>query len=327
LALPAEHRQILEWVVTAPHVPARMAKRARILLLAADGQSNRQIAEAVGVAVNTVKLWRSRYLDDGGALNQRDKSRSGRPRAVDRLGVIATMLTPPPAEAKAREWSARGLATACGVSTYTVSRVWREYAMEPARPGRVIVVAEPEFHGGWLTIVGSYLDPPHSAVALVLVDDEDSGDLHRWCGVHGPDPLVGRGGDRSEAFLAFCELVHGAHPAGIVRIVVNGGERCASQRTAAWLRSHPRIRLHCAPSLVTWVNLMEVFIYLDQLVKRSAGAIVGTSQPLDSTFASPSRDATKRWMVALRAAIGPGTPVRMPFTWVDGVDAPPGTTG
>ncbi|MDR1294165.1 MAG: helix-turn-helix domain-containing protein, partial [Bifidobacteriaceae bacterium] len=196
-----------------------MVKRAQILLLAAEGQSSRQIAESAGVALNTVKLWRSRYLDDGGALNQRDRARTGRPRAVDRLSVIATMLTPPPAEMKHRGWSARGLARACGVSTYTVGRVWREYAVGPAQRGRLIVVAEPEFQGGWLTVVGSYLDPPDSAVALSLADDRDTGDLQAWCAVRGPDRgrRRGRGGERSEAFVAFCELVDGAHPVGIVR--------------------------------------------------------------------------------------------------------------
>src|SRR3954453_24268015 len=71
---------------------AGLAARARIVLLAADGSSNVQIAELVGVSRPTVDLWRNRYREHGLA-GLVDADRSGRPGRVDPRGMGGA---PPP---------------------------------------------------------------------------------------------------------------------------------------------------------------------------------------------------------------------------------------
>jgi transposase len=85
----------LERWVRASTVEAGVARRARIVLMAADGAANTRIAEVVGVSVPTVLLWRGRYQDRGLA-GLGDEARSGRPRTVDHAAVVSATLKPPP---------------------------------------------------------------------------------------------------------------------------------------------------------------------------------------------------------------------------------------
>jgi transposase len=75
-----------------------LAQRARIVLLAADGVSNTEIASRVGVSRPTVIDWRARYQRSGMA-GLDDEPRSGRPREIDHESIIAATLTSPSAEA------------------------------------------------------------------------------------------------------------------------------------------------------------------------------------------------------------------------------------
>ena len=86
-----------------------LAQRARIVLLAADGVSNTEIAERVGVARQTVIDWRARYADGLAGLD--DEPRPGRPRTVDRRRIIAATLLPPPKKYGVTHWSSRLLAS------------------------------------------------------------------------------------------------------------------------------------------------------------------------------------------------------------------------
>ncbi|WP_372494563.1 helix-turn-helix domain-containing protein [Pseudarthrobacter humi] len=75
---------------------AGLVQRARTILMAADGAPNSRIAEAVGVSVPTVLAWRGRYQERG-MVGLEDEGRSGGPREIDRMKIIAATLTPPPA--------------------------------------------------------------------------------------------------------------------------------------------------------------------------------------------------------------------------------------
>src|ERR1044072_7268268 len=68
-------RKVLEARCRAPSTPQGEVKRARIVLLAADGLSTRSIAKEVGVQPRIVSKWRHRFADHGLA------GLSDRPRA------------------------------------------------------------------------------------------------------------------------------------------------------------------------------------------------------------------------------------------------------
>ena len=109
LALRDGDRERLESWVRSSTIQAGLAQRARIVLLAADGLTNVDIAARVGVSRPTVTSWRVRYARSGiGGLS--DEARSGRPRTIDHRQIIAATLKPPPKKLGITHWSSRLLA-------------------------------------------------------------------------------------------------------------------------------------------------------------------------------------------------------------------------
>jgi transposase-like protein len=76
--LTASQRRVLEGRLR-PTAQQREVLRARIVLAAADGEQNIQIAGRLGVAVNTVSKWRKRFVEEG-LWGLGDRKRPGRPR-------------------------------------------------------------------------------------------------------------------------------------------------------------------------------------------------------------------------------------------------------
>ena len=164
-------RELLEAWTRSSSIRAGLAQRARILLLAADGVSNTEIAERVGVSRPTVIAWRDRYANSGmKGLN--DGQRSGRPRTVDRAEILAATLSPPPAKLGITHWSSRLLADYLKVDASTVLRTWRHHRVQPWRAETFKFSTDPELVGKVTDVVGLYLNPPENAIVLSV--DEKS---------------------------------------------------------------------------------------------------------------------------------------------------------
>src|SRR6059036_484987 len=153
LALREGDRVALERLTRSSSVRAGLAQRARIVLLAADGVSNTEIAERVGVARQTVISWRERYATSGidGLV---DEHRSGRPRTVDRAKILAATLTPPPARLGVTHWSSRLLAEYLNVDASTVLRTWRHHRVQPWRAETFKFSTDPELIAKVSDVVG-----------------------------------------------------------------------------------------------------------------------------------------------------------------------------
>jgi transposase len=109
LGLREGDRERLEGWLRSSRIQAGLAQRARIVLLAAEGLTNTDIATRVGVSRPTVTGWRQRYVRSGiGGLS--DQARSGRPRTVDHRKIVAATLKPPPKKLGVTHWSSRLLA-------------------------------------------------------------------------------------------------------------------------------------------------------------------------------------------------------------------------
>ena len=130
LGLRSGDRELLESWIRSSSIRAGLAQRARIVLLAADGVSNTEIAERVGVSRPTVISWRDRYASSG-LKGLGDEQRSGRPRTVDRARILAATLTPPPGRLGITHWSSRLLADHLNVDASTVLRTWRHHRVSP----------------------------------------------------------------------------------------------------------------------------------------------------------------------------------------------------
>jgi transposase len=163
--------------------PARVAERARIVLLAADGLTGPQIAERVGCTEPTVIKWRRQYAEDGLA-GLEDAPRPGGPKTVLTDAAIAEILsatvTPPPGALQAMgvtHWSSRRLADwlrrtrKLEVSHDSITRLWRRFCLQPHRAEGFKFSTDPQLEAKITDVVGLYLHPPENAV-VVCVDEK-----------------------------------------------------------------------------------------------------------------------------------------------------------
>ena len=171
---PDDLARLRRWS-SATRAPAVVVQRAKILLLAAEGAANTEIAERLDVSRPTVIAWRKRYLREGLAHGLADRPRRGRPQTVRRdrrAEILATTLAPPPEALGVTHWSSRLLAAELGVSHSTVARVWAEHDLKPWQTETFKFSTDPELEAKVRDVVGLYLDPP--AHAIVLCVDEKS---------------------------------------------------------------------------------------------------------------------------------------------------------
>jgi transposase len=174
LPIPSEDVAELRRWIRSSRLPAVLAQRARILLLAAEGVTNTGIAERVGVSRPTVIACRRRYVRRGlGGLP--DRPRPGRPQTVRRARraeILSVTLNSPPPRLGITHWSTRLLARELGVSRDTIARIWREYGVQPWRAETFKFSTDPQLAAKVQDVVGLYLHPPERAVVLCV--DEKS---------------------------------------------------------------------------------------------------------------------------------------------------------
>jgi transposase len=163
--------------------PARVAQRARIVLLAEQGLTGPQIAERVGCSEPTVVLWRDRYAHSG-LVGLDDAPRPGGPVRVMtsevQAEILAATVTPPPEALRERgltHWSARRLADwlaqhrGIRVSHDSIAVLWRKFCLQPHRSEGFKFSTDPALEAKIRDVVGLYLDPPQGAV-VVCVDEK-----------------------------------------------------------------------------------------------------------------------------------------------------------
>ena len=173
ITLDSEQRPLLEQQSRARSLPARQVERARIVLRAADGLQDKDIAAELGITPEKAARWRNRFLDGGFAALQKDAPRPGRPHTVPAAKVRqivdkTTQEKPDPAT----HWSTRTMAAAVGVSEATVRRIWHAHGLKPHLVTTFKVSNDPQFVEKLEAIVGLYLNPPEHA--MVLCVDEKS---------------------------------------------------------------------------------------------------------------------------------------------------------
>jgi len=166
-------RARLEALTRASTAPAGLVARCRIVLLAADGVPNTEIAQRLLTSRPTVLKWRGRYAEVG-IEGLADLPRPGRQPQIDEIDVLAETLADkgkPPLELGVTHWSARLMATRLSISFATVARIWRKWNIQPHRIETFKFSTDPELEPKIRDVVGLYLDPPRNAV-VVSVDEK-----------------------------------------------------------------------------------------------------------------------------------------------------------
>lgn len=287
--LSAVERALLQSWARARSQAQRLVQRARIILMAADGIENQEIAWRLRISRPTVQLWRQRFLALRTSGLEKDAPRPGRiPRirgAKIAAIVEATLHSKPP---QATHWSTRAMAKAQGVSEATVRRIWRQHHLQPHRVETFRLSRDPKFVEKLVDVVGLYLNPPDKALVLCVDEKSQIQALDRTqpglpmkpgrCGTmthdykrHGTTTLFAALslldgkviGDcmprhRHQEFIRFLRRIDSETPVALeLHLIVDNYSTHKHPRVKSWLARHPRFHLHFTPTSSSWLNLVE----------------------------------------------------------------------
>ena len=284
-----EDRKVLERWARGRSTPVRLMQRAQIVLLAAEGRQNKDIAGIVGVTRQLVGRWRNRYVAKGLAGIERDAPRSGRRpvarNAVARKIVETTLHEKPP---NATHWSTRTLAKALKTSASMVGRVWQANNLKPHLSRTFKLSNDPHFVEKLTDVVGLYLDPPEHALVLSCDEKSQIQALDRTqpglpikkgrCGTMTHDykrngtttlfaalelaegKLIGTcmPRHRHQEWLKFLKLIDAETPKELeLHLIVDNYNTHKHEKVRRWLKRHPRFHMHFIPTSSSWLNLVE----------------------------------------------------------------------
>jgi putative transposase len=288
VVLTEEERRVLEGYARRRKTSQSLAKRSRIVLLAADGLTNQMIAAELGTSRTTVKTWRNRFAKQR-LEGLHDEPRPGAPRTIsddDVERVIAMTLETTPREAT--HWSTRLMAKHSGLSHASVQRIWRAFGLSPHRSDTFTLSNDPLFVEKVRDVVGLYLNPPEHAVVLCVdeksqiqaldrtqpifpmtlgQDEKRTGTYRR----HGTTSLfaaidtatgkvIGKCYRRRRVseFRAFLNLLDREVPDGLeVHIIVDNLNTHKAKSIQKWFARHRRFHIHFIPTYSSWLNLVE----------------------------------------------------------------------
>ena len=280
-----------------------LALRSRIVLLAAEGLKNTEIAARLEIDIATVRKWRNRFAEQRleGLL---DEPRPGRPRTIGDEKVeevIVKTLESTPEDAT--HWSTRSMAREVGLTQSAVLRIWRAFGLQPHRRESWKLSRDPQFIEKVRDVVGLYLNPPERAVVLCVDETSQIQALDRTAPILPMLPgtperathdykragtsslyaaldltsgkVIGRLHSRHRAieFRKFLQTLEREVPAGLeVHLVLDNSSTHKTPAIQKWLRAHPRFVLHFTPTSSSWLNLVERWFaeLTNKLLRRGA---------------------------------------------------------
>jgi transposase len=291
IVLTEEQRSRLETAAKGRSVSVRLAERSSIVLLAAEGKQDIEIAQRLSITRQTAARWRRRFLAGGLEGLAKDAPRSGRRRSIGQAkvrGIVRrTTQTKPPG---ATHWSTRTMAAAEGVSEATVRRIWKAHGLKPHRVRSFKLSNDKRFIEKLDDVVGLYLNPPEHA--LVLSCDEKSqiqaldrtqpglplGNGHVATMTHdyvrhGTTTLFAALSTldgkvigtcmkrhRHQEWIKFLKLIDERTPSDKqLHLIVDNYSTHKHPKVLAWLKRHSRFHVHFTPTSGSWLNMVERF--------------------------------------------------------------------
>jgi transposase len=282
-----ERAQLEAWTRRRTSAQA-LAQRSRIVLAAAEGLNNTEIAGRLGVHRNMVAKWRRRFAEhrlDGLS----DEPRPGQPRKISDAQVeeviVKTLETTPN---DATHWSTRSMAREVGLTQSAVHRIWKAFGLQPHRRESWKLSKDPLFVAKVRDVVGLYLDPPERAVVLCVDEKSQIQALDRSAPILPMLPgtperathdyrragtsslyaaldiatgkVIGSLHSRHRAieFRKFLQTLDRQVPAELdVHLVLDNSSTHKTPAIQRWLAAHPRFVVHFTPTSSSWPNLVE----------------------------------------------------------------------
>lgn len=289
--LSADQQATLEARARARRASARSVERARIVLLAAAGSQDQQIAASLKITPEKAARWRNRFLDGGLAALDRDAARPGRtpiitPAKVREVIHKTTQENPD----KATHWSTRTMATAVGLSEKSVRRIWQKHGLKPHLARTFKVSNDPEFAEKLEAIIGLYLKPPEHAIVLSADEKSQIQALDRTqpslplkkgrCGTLTHDykrngtatlfaamntldgTVISMCDDRHrhQEWLKFLRVIDQVTPAGKeIYLIADNYSTHKHPKVQKGLARHRRFHVYFTPTSSSWLNMVERF--------------------------------------------------------------------
>jgi transposase len=165
LAISDGQREVLETLANSRAAAYRVVQRVQVLLLAADGVSNSEISEVVGVSRPTVLAWRGQFEQDGLiGFGEVATGRGRQPSISDEKVAEIVELTLHSTPEGQTQWSCRSMAKQAGVSSASVARIWSARGLKPHLVKTFTLSHDRHFEEKLIDVVGLYLNPPDQAV-------------------------------------------------------------------------------------------------------------------------------------------------------------------
>ena len=269
----------------------RLLERALIVLLAAEGKTNREIATSLGITEEKAARWRGRFIEQGRIGIEQDAPGRGRkPTYPPEIVAMVVRRTTRQKPAAATHWSRRVMARATDLSASTIGRIWQQHGLKPHLSRTFKVSNDPHFAEKLADIVGLYLKAPEHA--LVLCCDEKSqvqaldrtqpglpmkkgrastfthdyvrhGTTTLFAALNVADgTVIGQCQTRHRhiEWLKFLRLLDEKTPAErALHLILDNYATHKHPKVKAWLAKHPRFHLHFTPASASWLNMVERF--------------------------------------------------------------------
>ena len=304
IVLDEAQRATLEEITRSRRTSVRLAERAAIVLHAAAGLQDKQIAAEMGIPRQKAARWRKRYVKLGLLGIAKDAPRPGRKRRIGaqtRAAVVKRTLREKPAGQT--HWSRATMAQATGLSDSTIGRIWQEHGLKPHRIETFKLSNDPEFVEKLHDIVGLYLSPPEHALVLSCDEKSQIQALDRTqpglplkkgrCGTMTHD--YKRNGitslfaalniadgtiisdchprHRHQEWLKFLKVIKRQVPGETtVHLICDNYATHKHPKVRAWAKKNPRLVFHFTPTGASWLNMVERFFrdLTDKAIRRGS---------------------------------------------------------
>ncbi|MCM3902594.1 MAG: IS630 family transposase [Pyrinomonadaceae bacterium] len=271
-------------------LPAGDVRRAKAILMLADGKSYREIQMVLACDAGYISRWKQRFIESGlGGLYGQHRGSTAEvltPRMEAKI-LAATRKKPTDGST---HWSTRRLAGHLGVNHMLVARVWRRAGLQPHRMKRYMTSTDPDFEAKASDIIGLYVKPPQHAVVFAVDEKTAIQALDRLDPVlpmspgraerhgfeyyrHGTLSLyaalntktgevIGKTSPRhtSQEFVAFLSDVVASQPRGKeIHIIADNLSAHKTARVDQFLAHHRNVHLHFTPTYSSWLNQVEIW--------------------------------------------------------------------
>lgn len=271
-------------------LPSEDSRRARLILMLADGESFTAIQFALGCNRGYITRWKQRF--EAGrlsALYSRHRGRSAHKNAAKLEAKILARTQQKPADGSTH-WSTRKMASELGIDHMRVHRTWNRARLQPHRIEGYIASNDPNFESKAADIIGLYMNPPQHA-AVFCVDEKTAiqaldrldpvlplspgraerhgfeyyrhGTLSLYAALETRSgEVIGRTAERhtSDQFVAFLSDIVAHQPKGReIHIIADNLSAHKTKKVEDFLARHKDVRIHYTPTYSSWLNQVELW--------------------------------------------------------------------